>query len=85
MKDNKMIEIKVNKELMTEYSARAIINTIKIINTISYITLFLAGITFIIGAFLEVWNFTKYSLIIGFICCVWLGLVYSGYQALKRI
>lgn len=80
----KLIEIKINNELAEELLAKAIIKTIKIFNIISYIVLFISGITFFIGSFLEIWNFTKYSIIAGAICCAWLGLVALGYYIIKR-
>lgn len=80
----KLITIKINNELAEELLAKAIIKSVKIFNIISYITLFISGIIFFIGSFLEIWEFGKFAIIAGAISCAWLGLIALGYYIIKR-
>lgn len=81
----KLIEVKINRELMAELSAKAIINIIKFTKIISYMMLVIAGIILLIGTFLEVPEFCKFSLTTMTICGAWLGIVTTGKAILKRI
>lgn len=81
----KLIEVKINNERMTELSAKAIISLIKFTKIISYIMLVIAGYALLIGSFLEIWEFCNFSLIATIICGAWLGIVATGKAILKRI
>ena len=81
MRNNKekMIEVKVNKELMEDFIAKAIFYTIGFITCAAVIFL-IASLT----AMIEAMAIIKASVIIAVVCVVWLGLIALACYLINR-